>query len=555
MPFLRKEHKKPRSAWAQTGLCVPVRLFRELDGARLANDADLDLTRILHFVLDALDDLLRKDERAGIVDVLGLNHDANLAARLNGEALFNALERIGDFLELLEALDVVFDGFAARAGTGGGNRIRGLNQNRLDARGLDVVVVRHDAVNNRVGFVILLRQFRADGHMGSLDLVVDGLADVVQKARALGERDIRAQLGGHDARQVADLDGVPKHVLAVGGAVAHAAQQLHQLRMDAVQIRLEDGLLAGLADLVVHLALGLLHHLLDAGGVDAAVHDQLLQGDAGHLAANRIEGGDDHGLRRVVDDQIDAGGGFEGADVAALAADDAALHVVVGQRHHGDGGLRHVVGGALLNRQGDDVAGLFVGLLPGLGLHLAHHHGGVVVGVLLNAIHQDLLGLVGGHAGDALQLGLLAIVHLLGLGLQALNLAIFLVQRLLPGLQVVQFLVELLLALVHPALQPRHLVAAVTNFFIKLRLQADDFFLGLKHGFLFLVLRLARGLLQHVCAVFLGLTDLLLHAVLPIIIAGHHTKNQRNQHNQCDDCMTHTRAFLLLFKMNWNKLV
>ena len=227
---------------------------------------------------------------------------------------------------------------------------------------------------------------------------------------------------------------------------------------------------AGLADLVVHLAAGLLHHFLDAGGMDAAVHDELLQRDAGDLAAHRIERGDDDGLRGVVDDQIDAGGGFEGADVAALAADDAALHVVVGQRHHGDRGLGHVVGGALLNRQGDDVAGALVRLLLGLGLHLAHHHGGVVVGVLLDAVDQDLLGLVGGHAGDALQLLLLAVVHLLGLGLHALRFLVLVVQGLFTGLQVVQFLVKCLFALVHPALKPRYFTAAVTNFFIKLRL-------------------------------------------------------------------------------------
>ena len=54
--------------------------------------------------------------------------------------------------------------------------------------------------------------------------------------------------------------------------------------------------------------------------------------------------------------------GFQGADVAALAADDAALHLVVGQGHHGHGALRHMVGGTALDGQRD--------LLPGVGLSL-----------------------------------------------------------------------------------------------------------------------------------------------------------------------------------------
>ena len=38
--------------------------------------------------------------------------------------------------------------------------------------------------------------------------------------------------------------------------------------------------------------------------------------------------------RGIVDDEVHARGGFQRADVAALAADDAALHFIAGQRHH-----------------------------------------------------------------------------------------------------------------------------------------------------------------------------------------------------------------------------
>ena len=54
---------------------------------------------------------------------------------------------------------------------------------------------------------------------------------------------------------------------------------------------------------------------------------------------------------------------LQGADIAALAADDAALHLIVGQGHHGHRGLRHMVGGTTLNGQRDDLAGLGVGFV------------------------------------------------------------------------------------------------------------------------------------------------------------------------------------------------
>ena len=77
-----------------------------------------------------------------------------------------------------------------------------------------------------VAFIVFLGKIRADVHVRAFDLVVDGLADVVQQAGALGQRDVHAQLGGHHAGTGAETSmRMLQHVLAVAGAVAHAAQQ------------------------------------------------------------------------------------------------------------------------------------------------------------------------------------------------------------------------------------------------------------------------------------------------------------------------------------------
>ncbi len=52
---------------------------------------------------------------------------------------------------------------------------------------------------------------------------------------------------------------------------------------------------------------------------------------------------------RVVDDEVDAGEVLQGADVAALAADDPALHVVGGELDHRHGRLGRVAGGEPLH--------------------------------------------------------------------------------------------------------------------------------------------------------------------------------------------------------------
>jgi hypothetical protein len=88
--------------------------------------------------------------------------------------------------------------------------------------------------------------------------------------------------------------------------------------------------------------------------VDAAVRNQPLQRQPGYLAPYGIETGKDDRLRGIVDDEVDAGQGLKGPDVAALAANDAALHLVVGEFHNRHGVLRHVIRGALLYGEADD---------------------------------------------------------------------------------------------------------------------------------------------------------------------------------------------------------
>ena len=88
--------------------------------------------------------------------------------------------------------------------------------------------------------------------------------------------------------------------------------------MDAVDAGFDDRALALLLDRGVHLAAGLFDHLFDARRVDTAVRNELFQGDTRHFAAHRLKAGEGDGLRRIVDNQVHAGQGFDGPDIAAL---------------------------------------------------------------------------------------------------------------------------------------------------------------------------------------------------------------------------------------------
>ena len=225
----------------------------------------------------------------------------------------------------------------------------------------------------------------------------------MQQACALGKRHVDAELGCHQARDVRDLDGVVQNVLTIGRAVFLAAQELDELGVQVVDAGLKGGAFALDLDGVVDLTAGLFDHVFDAGGMDAAVGDELFERQPRDLAADRVERGDGNGLRRVVDDEVDAGDGLKRADVAALAADDAALHFIVGQRNDGDGGLGGMVCRAALDGGGDDLAGGLVGLLLHLRLDLLDLHRGLVADIFLDALEDVGLGLFLRQAGDLLQ--------------------------------------------------------------------------------------------------------------------------------------------------------
>ena len=180
--------------------------------------------------------------------------------------------------------------------------------------------------------------------------------------------------------------------------------------MQAPDAGLQHGALALGADGGLHLPPGLFHHLLNMGGMDAAVGNELFQSQPGDLPPDRLEAGDGNGLRCVVDDQVGPGQCLQGADVAALAADDASLHLVIGQGNHTDGDLGDVIGGAALDGGRYDLAGILVRFVLGAGLDLLDLEGGLVGDLGLDLLDQVFLGLVSRKAGDALEhLGLAAL--------------------------------------------------------------------------------------------------------------------------------------------------
>jgi hypothetical protein len=379
----------------------------------------------------------------------------------------------GDLLQALQALDVHLERLAPRARPAAAHRVRGLGQHGLDGADLDLVVVRLDGVHHVVGLAVAAGDLGADQRVAALDLVGERLADVVQHRAALEQQRVHAQLAGHHAREVRGLDQVAKDVLPVGGAVAQPAEEVDQFRVHVGDAQLDQRVLAGALAQLLDLGLAPLVGVLDPLRVDPAVGDQPVQGEPGDLAPHRVKAGEQDGLGRVVDDQVDAGHGLEGPDVAALAADDAALHLIARQVQDRDHGLAGLLGGDALDGQRDDLAGALVALGLGLVLDVPDDERRFPLGLVLDGGDQLGLGLVGGEAGDALEFALSFRVLLVELGGAALQVLLAAGQGLGALLNPLELLVQPLLAIGEAQLTALEVTAQLADLVLD---RADLFF-------------------------------------------------------------------------------
>jgi len=122
--------------------------------------------------------------------------------------------------------------------------------------------------------------------------------------------------------------------------------------------------------------------------------------DRRHFAAYRVESGQDDRFGGVVDDQVDAGGGLQGADIAPFATDDATFHLIGRQRYD-----RYVCARPHTRRHsaewpGHDLLGLLSAVSRASSSISLMILAASMLGLILHNVHELFLGFRGRHAGD-----------------------------------------------------------------------------------------------------------------------------------------------------------
>src|SRR5713101_5829987 len=301
-----------------------------------------------------------------------------------------------------------------------------------------------------------------------------------------------------------DLERVLEDVLSVTGAIAQPSEDLDQLLVELSAVGLENALFAGLHDGVLDHRFRGVVGVLDARRVNPSILDQLRERESRDLATDAVERGQNDRLRGVVDDEVDARQMLEGADVASLSADDAALHVVGWELDDRHGRLSGVTRCDALESVGDEIARPPFRLGARLFLELSDAPGELMTDEILRAFQEGELRLVDGHAGNPLELDelLLACVLVLFLELAEVRLAVG--EPLLAPRHLRQFSVDLLFLREHSLLDLDDPAAVLRDFMIDLRPQLDRLFPG---GDLRLPpkrLRFALRIVDHLLPLLLG---------------------------------------------------
>ena len=184
-------------------------------------------------------------------------------------------------------LMVIFQGFPARAWTGGGNGIRCCHEDGFDRARLCVSVVREDGIENTGWFAVLAGDVCPPEWCANLRCRGRWLC----RYRGADRRVLPASRP-HQARRAmrperwGNFNGMLQHILAVAGAILQAAKaDLDQLWMQLVDTCFKHGLFAPASRMVASTSFcALCHHFFDAGWMDAAVDDELFKRHTGDFA-------------------------------------------------------------------------------------------------------------------------------------------------------------------------------------------------------------------------------------------------------------------------------
>ena len=264
-------------------------------------------------------------------------------------------------------------------------------------------MVRGNGVDDVFRFIIFPQNVGADGGMCAFNLVIDSFSDVVEQADPACFLLVESEFRGNGAHERRRFNRVFQYVLREAEPEVEAAEKRQERFGNSLNGSVEHGFFSIFKQFVVDFLADLFDEFFDTGRMNASVGDQFFEQTARGFLADRVEAGDHDRFRGVVDENVDACCGFEGADVAPFASDDAAFHFVGRQGDGGGGALIGAVACITLDRGDHEFLRFAFGALFGFIKRIADQDSAFVFHFAFEFFEDQPLGGFAIHAGNAFQ--------------------------------------------------------------------------------------------------------------------------------------------------------
>ena len=116
--------------------------------------------------------------------------------------------------------------------------------------------------------------------------------------------------------------------------------------------------------------------------MNTTVNNKFFKGDSCNLPSYGIKSRKNNRFRSIVDNKIDSGKCFKGADISSFTTDNTAFHLIIRKLDNRNRCFRNMVYGTALNGIGNDITALTVSLMLSLCFCLFYHYDGLMFNVI-----------------------------------------------------------------------------------------------------------------------------------------------------------------------------
>ena len=203
---------------------------------------------------------------------------------------------------------------------------------------------------------ILASNPSSDLWMCSLDIVIHRFSEVMEESSLEGEYWISPDELGNRFSDIRNLLTMHEDILPIARSESELPDEWDDLFWDTDDSHLVDRLATEIIDELIRILLVFFYDLFDTSWLDTLIEDEVFERLLGDVSSKQVKTRQEHGIRRIIDDERYSCCLLECDDIASFFSDDFPLEVIALQLYHRLCGLSCYFSGILLDALDEDLS-------------------------------------------------------------------------------------------------------------------------------------------------------------------------------------------------------